>query len=103
MLKKGAGATTSVQPIGKPAPFQPRGIDSGGSLVTNFCHSGVPRGLHGDQGCNFESRLTQEVLERLGVKIHITPLHLQSDGMVEHYMKTVKEHLRKVFALHRRD
>jgi hypothetical protein len=30
------------------------------------------------------------------------PLHLQSDGMMEHFIKTVKEHLRKVVASHQR-
>jgi transposase InsO family protein len=49
------------------------------ALVTNFfCRFGVPRELHSDQGRNFESRLMQEVLERLGVnKTRTTPLHTQ--------------------------
>jgi transposase InsO family protein len=68
------------------------------ALVTNFfCRFGVPRGLHSDQGNNFESRLMQEVLERLGIsKIRTTPLHPQSDVMVERYVKTVEEHLRNM-------
>jgi hypothetical protein len=32
-----------------------------------------------------------------------TPLHPQSDGMVERYIKTVEEHLWKVVASHQRD
>ena len=37
------------------------------TLVTHFfCRFGVPIELHSDQGRNFESRLMQEVLERLG-------------------------------------
>jgi transposase InsO family protein len=41
-------------------------------------------GLHSDQGHNFESRMLQEVLQCLGVsKMHTTPLHPQSDSMVE--------------------
>jgi hypothetical protein len=53
-------------------------------LVNNFfCRFGVPMELHRDQGRNFESRLMQEVLERLEVsKTRTTPLHPQSDGMV---------------------
>ena len=38
------------------------------ALVSHFfCRFGVPIELHSDQGRNFESRLMQEVLERLGV------------------------------------
>jgi hypothetical protein len=32
------------------------------ALITNFCGFGVPRELRGDQGCNSESLLLQEVL-----------------------------------------
>jgi hypothetical protein len=36
----------------------------------------------------------EEVLQRLGVsKTHTIPLHMQSDGMVERYIKMVEEHL----------
>jgi transposase InsO family protein len=75
------------------------------TLVTNFfCRFGVPMVLHSDQRRNFESRIMQEVLERLGVnKTRTTPLHPQSDGMVERYMKTIEEHLRKVVSTHQRD
>jgi transposase InsO family protein len=60
------------------------------ALVTDFfCPFGVPREVHSDQGRNFESHLTQEILQRLGVsKTHTTPLHPQSNGMIERYMKT---------------
>jgi transposase InsO family protein len=75
------------------------------TLVTNFfCRFGIPQELHSDQGRNFESHLLQEVLQRLGVsKTRTTPLHPQSDGMVERYIKTIEEHLRKVVASHQRD
>jgi hypothetical protein len=74
-------------------------------LVTNFfCHFEVPRELHNDQGQNFESWLLQEVLQCLGVcKMCTTPPHLHSDGMVECYIKTVEEHLRKVDSVRWRD
>jgi transposase InsO family protein len=56
------------------------------ALVTIFCRFGVPRELHSDLGSNFESRLVQEVLQRLGVsKTRATPLQPQSDGMVDSY------------------
>jgi transposase InsO family protein len=75
------------------------------TLVTNFfCRFGVPRELHSDQGRNFESRLMQEVLQRPGFgKTRTTPLHPQSDGMVERYVKMIEEHLRKVVSTHQRD
>jgi hypothetical protein len=36
-------------------------------------------------------------------KTRTTPLHMQSDDMVERYIKTVKEYLRKVVASHQRN
>jgi hypothetical protein len=73
-------------------------------LVTNVsCHFRVPRELHSDQDCNFASHLMQEVLQHLGVsKTWTTPLVPQSDSIVEWYIKTVKQHLRKVVAFHQR-
>jgi transposase InsO family protein len=75
------------------------------TLVTiSSCRFGVPQELHSDQGRNFESRLMQEILQRLGVdKTRTTPLHPQSDGMVERYIRTVEDHLQKVVTSHQRD
>jgi transposase InsO family protein len=77
----------------------------GEALVTNFfCRFGVPRELHSDQGHNFESHLLHEVLQRLEVsKTRTMPLHPHLDGMVESYIKTIEEHLRKVVTFHQRD
>ena len=74
------------------------------ALVTNFfCRFGVPMLLHRNQDRNFEPRLIQLVLERPRVnKTRTTPLHLQSDGMVERHVKTIEEHLRKVVSTHQR-
>jgi transposase InsO family protein len=74
-------------------------------LVTNFfCRFRRTRELHSDQDRNFESHLLQKALQRLGVrKTRTMPLHPQSDGMVERYIKTIEEHLRKVVASHQRD
>jgi hypothetical protein len=64
-------------------------------LVSNFCRFGVPQEIHSEEGRNFEPRLIQEILQHLGVsKTRTTPLHPQSDGMVERNIKTVEEHLR---------
>jgi hypothetical protein len=75
------------------------------ALFTNFfwCF-GVPQELYSDEGHNFESRPIQVILEHLGVsKIWTTPLHPQSDSIVERYTKMAEDHLRKVTALHQRD
>jgi hypothetical protein len=80
---------------------RPRGFDSGGRSSYQFLLPlrDTPRITHSDQGRNFESRLLQENLQRLGVnKTCTNPLHPQSDGMVERYIRTVQEHLRKAVA-----
>jgi hypothetical protein len=42
------------------------------STVTNFfCRFGIPRELHSDRGSNFESRVLQVVLRRLGLRNYL--------------------------------
>jgi hypothetical protein len=48
--------------------------------------------------------VTSSLVRCLGVsKMQTTPLHPQSDGMVERYIKTAEEHLWMVVTLHQRD
>lgn len=65
------------------------------ALVNNvFRCFRVSQELHTDQRHNFDSRLIHDVLECLGVsKTRTTPPHLQSDSMVERWIKTVEMHL----------
>jgi hypothetical protein len=58
------------------------------ALFTNFCRFALPLELHSDQRHNLEFRLIQEVSQRQGVsRTHTAHLHLQSDGMIERYIK----------------
>ncbi|KAK3100248.1 hypothetical protein FSP39_016927 [Pinctada imbricata] len=56
-------------------------------VITRF---GVPSIIHSDQGSQYKSKLFSDVCELLGIqKIHTTPYHPQSDGMVERFNKTL--------------
>ena len=70
-------------------------------LVSRF---GVPMELHADQGRNFESSVFLGMCEILGIrKTRTTPLHPQSDGMVERMNRTMGRYLSKVVSDHQRD
>jgi len=68
------------------------------ALVENWvARFGVPMEVHSDQGRCFESSVFQEICKNLGIhKTRTTPMHPQSDGMVERFNRTLVEHLRKV-------
>jgi len=74
-------------------------------FINNWiCRFGVPMELHSDQGRNFESMIFKEVCEKLGIKkTRTTPLHPQSDGMVERFNRTLEEHLKKVVDKNQKD
>ncbi|GFU08511.1 retrovirus-related Pol polyprotein from transposon 412 [Trichonephila clavipes] len=51
---------------------------------------GVPLQLHSDQGRNFNSAICKRLCEILAIdKTRTTALHLQSDGMVERFNRTI--------------
>lgn len=55
---------------------------------------GVPLLIHSDQGTNFKSAIFKGMCDILGMeKTQTTPLHPQSDGMVERFNRTVLNHL----------
>ncbi len=69
-----------------------------------FARFEVPDELHSVQRRNFESRLFSEVCQRLGVKkTRTTPLHPQSDGLVERFNRTLATQLAILTSQHQRD
>ena len=60
-----------------------------------FCRFSLPEQFHSDQGKQFESEIIAEVCELLGIaKTHTTPYHLQSNGLIERFNRTLLMMLR---------
>ena len=60
-------------------------------LVDEFiCRFSIPKQLHSDQGCQFESQLVTQVCKLLHIaKSRTTPYHPQSDGLIERFNRTL--------------
>ena len=65
------------------------------ALVNLFATMGMPDILHSDQGQNFESAALKQTLDAFGIqKSHTTAYHLQGDGLVEHFNRSLLQFLR---------
>ncbi|XP_046869117.1 uncharacterized protein LOC124461661 [Drosophila willistoni] len=69
-----------------------------------FCRFGDPFVLHSDQGRNFEAGVFQACMRLMTVgKTRTTPLHPQSDGMVERFNRTLLDYLAKFVSTSQHD
>lgn len=67
-----------------------------------FSRFGVPQSIHSDQGRNFESKIF--FFEHLGInKTCTTPLHPQSNGLMERFNRTLAEQLSILTSTHQHD
>ena len=73
------------------------------ALLDLFSTVGVPVKVVSDNGTNFSSQLTQELLRRLGCSpVFATPGHPQTSGLVERFNKTCKDMLFHIIQQHGR-
>uniref|UniRef100_A0A3P9J3I3 Gypsy retrotransposon integrase-like protein 1 n=1 Tax=Oryzias latipes TaxID=8090 RepID=A0A3P9J3I3_ORYLA len=69
-----------------------------------FSRFGAAEVIHSDQGRNFESAVFSAMCERLGMrKTRTTPLHPQSDGLVERFNRTLVKQLAILTSAHQSD
>ena len=62
-----------------------------------FSRYGIPLEIHSDQGRSFENEVMRQLCDVLGIlKTRTTPYRPQSDGMVERFMRTLKEYMTKL-------
>ena len=84
-----------------------RSIDAGTvaeHLIHLFSTVGIPKEILSDQGTNFMSQLLRELYNLLNIsQIRMSPYHLQTDGLVERFNKTLKSMLRKLVSKEGKD
>ncbi|CAI5669096.1 unnamed protein product [Oreochromis niloticus] len=69
-----------------------------------FSRFGTAETLHSDQGRNFESKVFAAMCKRLGIKkTRTTPLHPQSNGLVERFNRTLAQQLAMLTSEHQQD
>ncbi|KAI3374420.1 hypothetical protein L3Q82_006249 [Scortum barcoo] len=69
-----------------------------------FTRFGTAEVIHSDQGRNFESGVFSAMCDCLGMqKTRTTPLHPQSDGLVERFNRTLAKQLAILTTEHQRD
>ena len=77
-----------------------RKVDAGSvadHLMQLFARVGIPKEILSDQGTNFMSQLLRELYNLLNIRpIRASPYHPRTDGLVEHFNKTLKSVLRKL-------
>jgi hypothetical protein len=73
-------------------------------IVQVFSRFGLPYEIHSDQGRNCESTIFKEVMNILGIrKTRTTPLHPQSNGLVERLNRKLLQYLSKFLNKNQRD
>lgn len=91
-------------PVAYAVPDQSASTTAGKLVDEMFTRFGVPAELHSDQGRNFEAQVLGEVCRLLGVKkTQTTPLHPQSDGLVERFNRTLATQLAILADRHQKD
>ena len=65
-------------------------------LTKLFTRVGLPKEILTDQGSNFQSQLLVELYRLLHIKaVRTGPYHVQTNGLVERFHKTLKDMLKK--------